>query len=306
MDSATTSVAADSETDPLPAAARPILRIIGIMRVVRRAARAILIDDDERLVVFKRTLPKRKVYWSTPGGGIDSDDSSIEAALHRELAEELGAVADRVQQVFVTSTPRGNGIAVQHFFVCRLVSMDLAARTGAEFSNPAKGRYDVERIDLRGRKLSRYNLQPPQVRDFILANRHALLGVALHDVPPLTDPAPTPAATVEPEPAAEPAPAAVGAGSTRDATTAATAADVRTPDAPQVQTPATQPPDGRPPARVEREMQAHTPAADQARPRQVSRRPGSQLVDVTVAVSRDAPYTPPPPRRRRRIPFRRR
>ncbi|WP_308222463.1 NUDIX domain-containing protein [Frankia sp. AgB32] len=157
------------------------------MRVVRRTARAILIDEESRLVLFRRTLPKRKPYWSTPGGGVDPEDDSIEAALHRELAEELGATVDRVQQVFLTSPPRGDGIAVAHFFVCRLVSMDLSLRTGEEFSNPAKGRYDVERIDLRGKKLSRYALQPPEAKEFILVNRHALLETALDaSTPPLT------------------------------------------------------------------------------------------------------------------------
>ncbi|WP_261561916.1 NUDIX domain-containing protein [Frankia tisae] len=157
------------------------------MRVVRRAARAILIDSDGRLVLFRRTLPKRKPYWSTPGGGVDREDGSVEAALHRELAEELGATVDRVQQVFLTSPPRGDGIAVSHFFVCRLVSMDLSKRTGEEFTNPAKGRYDVERIDLHGKKLNRYALQPPEVKEFILANRQALLVAALtDDAPPLT------------------------------------------------------------------------------------------------------------------------
>jgi ADP-ribose pyrophosphatase YjhB (NUDIX family) len=167
------------------------------VRVVRRTARAILIDGDRRLVVFRRTLPKRKPYWSTPGGGVDATDSSVEAALHRELAEELGASVDRTQQVFLASPARGDGIAIQHFFVCRLVSMDLTKRTGSEFSNPAKGRYDVERIDLRGKKLARYDLQPPEVKRFILANRQALLDAALNeDAPPTTraDAAAVPAA----------------------------------------------------------------------------------------------------------------
>jgi 8-oxo-dGTP pyrophosphatase MutT (NUDIX family) len=165
------------------------------MRVVRRAARAILIDEAGRLILFKRTVPKRKVYWSTPGGGVDEEDGSIEAALHRELFEELGAVVDRAQQVFITSPPRGDGIAVQHFFVCRLVSMNIRKRTGTEFSNPAKGRYDVERFDLRAKKpkLARINLQPREARDFILANRAALLGAVLDDrMPALTEPQPVP------------------------------------------------------------------------------------------------------------------
>jgi 8-oxo-dGTP pyrophosphatase MutT (NUDIX family) len=114
------------------------------------------------------------------GGGVDRQDASVEAALHRELAEELGATADRVQQVFLTSTPRHSpgsrpGIIIQHFFVCRLTSMDLSARTGTEFTNPAKGRYDVERIDLHSDDLSRFALQPDALKDFILVNREILL-----------------------------------------------------------------------------------------------------------------------------------
>ncbi len=210
---------------------------------MRRTARAILIDEESQLVLFRRTLPKRKPYWSTPGGGVDPEDDSIEAALHRELAEELGATVDRVQQVFMASPPRGDGIAVAHFFVCRLVSMNLSLRTGEEFSNPAKGRYDVERIDLRGRKLSRYALQPPEAKEFILANRHALLETALDaSTPPLTS-ANARAADETPEPQVTGAPAAENTSAeepTVDAPTtealdteapAVEASDAETPDA---------------------------------------------------------------------------
>jgi 8-oxo-dGTP pyrophosphatase MutT (NUDIX family) len=57
----------------------------------RRASRAILIDDLDRLVLIKRTKPGRAPYWTAPGGGIEDSDASPVAALHRELAEELGA-----------------------------------------------------------------------------------------------------------------------------------------------------------------------------------------------------------------------
>ncbi|WP_322766777.1 NUDIX hydrolase [Frankia sp. Cr1] len=182
--------------------------------MVRRAARAILIDSRGRLVVFRRTLPGQQPYWATVGGGVDQQDASVEAALHRELAEELGAAVDRVQQVFLTSTTKtsttkygggsggsggegggggGPGITVQHFFVCRLTSIDLAARTGDEFTNPTKGRYDVERIDLHGEALTRFALQPGALKDFILANREALLAaVADPTADPTADRGPGP------------------------------------------------------------------------------------------------------------------
>ena len=98
--------------------------------VGRQAARAILIDDDGRLVLIERTKPGQAPYWTTPGGGVDSTDESIEAALHRELAEELGAAASGAARVFLFSSPSDAGVAVQHFFVARLKKLDESARSG--------------------------------------------------------------------------------------------------------------------------------------------------------------------------------
>jgi 8-oxo-dGTP pyrophosphatase MutT (NUDIX family) len=147
--------------------------------IVRRSARALLIDSDGRLVVFRRTKPGVPLYWTTPGGRVEEDDASTEAAMRRELWEELGAVAGGAAQVFLQTTVLSeDSVAVQHFFVTRLVSMDIAARTGPEFTDPAAGLYDVERIDLRGDGLAAINLRPPGLRDFILANTDALLAEA--------------------------------------------------------------------------------------------------------------------------------
>lgn len=72
--------------------------------VGRRAARAILIDDRDRLVLIRRTKPGQVSYWTAPGGGVEDTDASVEAALHRELAEELGAEASGVSRVFLFSS----------------------------------------------------------------------------------------------------------------------------------------------------------------------------------------------------------
>ena len=98
--------------------------------VRRRSARAILIDDDGYLVLIRRTRPGRAPYWTTAGGGVEDGDASIEAAMHRELAEELGAKAIGASQVFLDSWSREAGLYVQHFFVTRLASMDLSTGTG--------------------------------------------------------------------------------------------------------------------------------------------------------------------------------
>ena len=116
--------------------------------ITRHSARALLIDDDDRLVLFKRTKPGKPPYWSTVGGGVDADDASVAAALHREIAEELGATAAGEVPVFLHSFDNGTGLTVQHYFVARLVTLDLSLRDGPEFSDPARGSYDPVRVPL--------------------------------------------------------------------------------------------------------------------------------------------------------------
>lgn len=91
------------------------------MAVGRRSVRAILIDGLDQLMLIKRTKPGQAPYWTAPGGGVEDTDASMEAALRRELAEELGAETAGVSQVFLVSSPSDAGVAVQHFFVARLV-----------------------------------------------------------------------------------------------------------------------------------------------------------------------------------------
>ncbi|MEY7972310.1 NUDIX domain-containing protein [Saccharomonospora xinjiangensis] len=143
--------------------------------VGRRAARAILIDDLGRLVLIKRIKPGQAPYWTAPGGGVEDTDDSVEAALYRELAEELGAKATDASQVFLFSSPSDGGVAVQHFFVARLASLDESDRSGPEFSDPSRGGYDLDRVDLRGDDLASIDLKPTALKEFILANREALL-----------------------------------------------------------------------------------------------------------------------------------
>lgn len=102
----------------------------------------------------------------------------MEAALYRELAEELGAHSTGAIQVFLFGSPSASEVAVQHFFVARLVNMDESARSGPEFSDPSRGGYELDRVDLLGDGLASIDLKPPALKAFILANRDALLAEA--------------------------------------------------------------------------------------------------------------------------------
>ena len=57
--------------------------------VDRCAVRALVLDENGRTLLVQFRDDDGQVWWTTPGGGIDEGED-VEAALRRELAEELG------------------------------------------------------------------------------------------------------------------------------------------------------------------------------------------------------------------------
>ncbi|MEV4417111.1 NUDIX hydrolase [Catellatospora sp. NPDC049609] len=133
----------------------------------RHRVRAVLLDGDD-VILFERTRPSVPRYWSTPGGGVEPGDAGLLAALHRELDEELRAVVTPpVPLTFVDARREDGSWQRHHLFACRLVSMDFAARYGHEFTDPAKGTYDVVRVPFTAETIGELNMQPEGVARYL-------------------------------------------------------------------------------------------------------------------------------------------
>ncbi|MFG1824281.1 NUDIX domain-containing protein [Microbispora bryophytorum] len=137
------------------------------MTSVRHSVRAILFDGDD-VVLFRRLRPGREPYWITPGGGVEPTDASPEAALRRELDEELGATTGPALHVFTLVEPG----RLSMVFACRLVSLDLSRRSGPEFLEPDIGLHQVRRV--RPEEVRTLSMVPPELGEFISANAATL------------------------------------------------------------------------------------------------------------------------------------
>ncbi len=67
---------------------------------IRPAARAVVIDPDDRILLVRFEFPGRSL-WATPGGGIEPGEQP-EDALRRELVEETGLASVEVGPVVWT------------------------------------------------------------------------------------------------------------------------------------------------------------------------------------------------------------
>ncbi|WP_432173699.1 NUDIX domain-containing protein [Streptomyces sp. Tue6028] len=133
---------------------------------IRHNVRAILLDRD-RLVFLRRGWPGGPAYYTTVGGGVEADDADLEAALRREVMEEIGATIGPVTE-FLTLTEPGERVSVvQHYFRADVLDMDLKRRSGPEMEDPDTGDFSPVRVALDVTALAELDLQPNELAEYL-------------------------------------------------------------------------------------------------------------------------------------------
>lgn len=134
-----------------------------------RRVRAILLTNRQTLLFIVRQKEHKAVYWVAPGGGLLPGEE-IEQALYRELREELGAEVEILQRAFILRHEVADKDLEEHFFICRLLRIDLDLRHGPEFQDPDRGSYDPVEVSLDEEIIATLPMKTLQLQEWLIGH----------------------------------------------------------------------------------------------------------------------------------------
>ncbi|WP_424217523.1 NUDIX domain-containing protein (plasmid) [Streptomyces sp. BI20] len=126
---------------------------------MKERVRAVLVTPARTMLAIRRTVPGRGVYHVLVGGGVEDGDPTPEAALHREIHEEIAGEARIVRLLgTLTDTERDE---VQHIYLAEARAWSFDDRTGPEFARTDRGTYELAEVPFTPQALAALGLQPP-------------------------------------------------------------------------------------------------------------------------------------------------
>jgi 8-oxo-dGTP pyrophosphatase MutT (NUDIX family) len=137
---------------------------------VRHNVRAVLLHDGH-LVFLRRGWPGGPSYYETVGGGVEASDADLEAALRREVTEEIGATIGPPTGILTSTDPGERVTVVRHYFLADVLEVDASRRGGPELDDPDLGDFTPVRVPLDAAAVAALDLQPPELaawlRDYV-------------------------------------------------------------------------------------------------------------------------------------------
>jgi ADP-ribose pyrophosphatase YjhB (NUDIX family) len=145
---------------------------------ISQRVRAILVTKNNQLILMKRMKEGFAPHWVAPGGGLVDSDTSLEAALSREIRAELGGTVTVVKPVFFLEHILEEEVVIkQWFYLCYLLDYDLDSRSSADFNGVSWGEYQIETLPLKREVLKPLNIQPEKLKGFLLSNCDHLMAL---------------------------------------------------------------------------------------------------------------------------------
>ncbi len=98
---------------------------------LRRSVRALIVNDSQRILLGRHALaqPPGSAVWAAPGGGVENEESDLDA-LKRELREEVGLVVEQDPPLVWRQVVRGSGLSAGYggiandYFLVHTASFD--------------------------------------------------------------------------------------------------------------------------------------------------------------------------------------
>lgn len=127
---------------------------------MKARVRAVLITPSGTTLLMKRIRPGTEPYWVLVGGGVEDTDPDHEAALLREIREEIAGEASILRLFHQTANGSGE---TEYVYLARIEKWNFADRTGPEFERDDRGEYVLDEIPLTPEAIADVNLLPQEI-----------------------------------------------------------------------------------------------------------------------------------------------